>query len=72
MKARNRNKIYNRATKKLDCHRKQNDRRTYVEQLEEDESLLSPLERKVFRKEQERFCRITDILIEELKAEGKW
>jgi len=72
MNKRTRNKIYNRATIILDKHRRKNDKRTYEEQIQENYSILSILEKRIFYKEQERFNRITDSIIEELKAEGNW
>jgi len=65
-------KIYKRANKKLDSNRRQNDKRSYLEQITEEPCLLTGVERRVFILEQNRRCLFMDSIIAELKAEGKW
>jgi len=65
-------KIYRRAQRKLDLLRRINDKRLYTEQIKEEPTILSSLERKVFLQEQERRCRLMDEIISEMKSEGKW
>ena len=60
------------AENKLKQNRRKNDKRTYIEQLNDDNILLSPIEKKIFCNWQNRFCKITDEIIEELKAKGEW
>jgi hypothetical protein len=61
-------KIYKRAEYKLEQNKKPRDRRTYEEKLQ----VLSSIELKVWNIKQNILCNITDSIIKELKAEGKW
>lgn len=66
------NKIYKRANKKLDLNRRVNDKRSYLDQIEDEPNLLTGIEKRVFILEQKRRCDLMDVIIAELKSEGKW
>lgn len=72
MNRRIRNKVYNRANDKLlDYIREHNDKRTTLE-IELQEKILTPLERRVFLKQQARFSKLFEEIKNELIAEGTW
>lgn len=65
-------KVYKRANDKLCDFIKQNkDKRTTFE-VENDEHILSGLERKVFLKEHNRQMKLFEEIKSELVSEGKW
>jgi hypothetical protein len=74
MNKRIRKKAYKRAEKKLlEVHAKDRNfpkRSTLTIELEEH--ILTPLERKVFLREQYRDLALFDKVVEELKSEGLW
>lgn len=51
--------------------RQHNDKRTTFE-IERDEHILSPIERYVFLKKQNRYMKLFNEIKDELIAEGKW
>lgn len=65
-------KVFKRANDKIYTYISANKDKRTTYQIAKEESILSPLERKVFIKKQEDMIRFMDEIISELKAEGKW
>lgn len=63
------NKIYKRAEKKLSIFRSKEDKRSYLE-IENEERILSSIERRVFLKEQKRRINLVNTILDEIKEEN--
>ena len=65
-------KVYERAEKKLISYIKTNKDKRSTLKIAETENILSPLERKVFLKEQNKRLKLLDEIKKELISEGNW
>lgn len=69
MNLRQKKKNYNRAEKKLEAFRtKNNDRRSYYE-IAKQETILTPKEKSIFLKEQEKLIRIAHAIVYEIETD---